>query len=42
MANTFKVVTKAGLTSTDVIYTTGSGVTAIVLGLMIGNHNNSK
>ena len=38
MANTFKVVTKAGVTSSDVIYTAGgSVVSTIVLGLMLGN-----
>lgn len=37
MANTFKVVTKAGVTSEDVIYTAGSGITTIVLGLVLGN-----
>ena len=42
MANTFKVVTKAGVTSADVIYTAGSGVTAIVLGLILGNTTTSQ
>ena len=37
MANTFKVITKAGVTSEDVIYTAGSGITTIVLGLVLGN-----
>ena len=38
----FKVVTKAGVTSADVIYTAGSGVTAIVLGLILGNTTTSQ
>ncbi len=37
MANTFKTVTKAGVTSEDVIYTVGSSTTTVVLGLMLGN-----
>jgi hypothetical protein len=37
MANTFKLVTKAGVTSADVIYTVASSTTTIVLGLTIGN-----
>ena len=37
MANTFKVVTKAGVTSADVTYTVASSTTTVVLGIMIGN-----
>ncbi len=37
MANTFKVVTKAGVTSSDDIYTVASSTTTVVLGIMIGN-----
>ena len=37
MANTFKVVTKAGVTSADVIYTVAGSTTTIILGLMLGN-----
>ena len=37
MANTFKVITKAGVTSADVIYTVASSKTTIILGLIIGN-----
>ena len=37
MANTFKTVTKAGVTSDDVIYTVASSTTTVVLGLMLGN-----
>ena len=42
MANTFKVVTKAGVTSADVIYTAGSVDATIVLGLMLGNTTTSQ
>ena len=37
MANTFKCVTKAGVTSLDVIYTVASSTTTVVLGLVLGN-----
>ena len=37
MANTFKVITKAGVTSADVIYTVASSTTTVVLGMMVGN-----
>ena len=37
MANTFKVITKAGVTSADVIYTVAGSTTTVVLGLMVGN-----
>ena len=36
MANTFKVVTKAGVTSEDVIYTVASSTTTVILGLVLG------
>ena len=42
MANTFKVVTKAGVTSADVIYTVASSTTTVVLGIMIGNTTTSQ
>ena len=42
MANTFKVVTKAGVTSADVIYTVAGSTTTIVLGLIIGNTTSSS
>ena len=35
MANTFKVVTKAGVTSADVIYTVAGSTTTVVLGMMV-------
>ena len=37
MANTFKLVTKANVTSSDVIYTVAGSTTTVVLGLMLGN-----
>jgi phosphate-selective porin len=37
MANTFKLVTKAGVTSADVIYTVAGSTTTVVLGIMVGN-----
>ena len=42
MANTFKVITKAGVTSLDVIYTAASGTTTVVLGLILGNTTTSQ
>ena len=42
MANTFKVVPKAGVTSADVIYTVAGSTTTIVLGLIIGNTTSSS
>ena len=41
MANTFKVVTKAGVTSADVIYTVAGSTTTIILGLILGNTTSS-
>ena len=41
MANTFKLVTKAGVTSSDVIYTPDS-VTTVILGLILGNTTTSQ
>ena len=37
MANTFKVVTKANISTADVVYTVASSTTAVVLGLVLGN-----
>ena len=37
MANTFKVITKAGVTSADVIYTVAGSTTTVIVGLMLGN-----
>lgn len=42
MANTFKTVTKAGVTTEDVIYTVASSTTTVVLGVMIGNTTSSQ
>ena len=42
MANTFKVITKAGVTSLDVIYTAASSTTTVVLGLVLGNTTGSQ
>lgn len=42
MANTFKAVTKAGVTSQDVIYTVASSTTSIILGLVLGNTTTSQ
>ena len=41
MANTFKTITKAGVTSVDVIYTVAGSTTTVVLGLMLGNTTGS-
>ena len=37
MANTFKVITNAAVTSSDVIYTVAGSTTTVILGLMLGN-----
>ena len=37
MANTFKVITKAGVTAADVIYTVEGSTTTVIVGLMLGN-----
>ena len=42
MANTFKLITKAGVTSADVIYTVASSTTTVILGLMLGNTTSSS
>ena len=41
MANTFKQISKSGVTSADVIYTVASSTTTVVLGLIIGNTQSS-
>ena len=41
MANQFKTITKAGVTSADVIYTVAGSTTSVVLGLMLGNTTSS-
>ena len=42
MANTFKLVTKAGVTTADVIYTVAGSTTTVVLGIMLGNTTTSQ
>jgi len=42
MPNTFKLITKAGVTSSDVIYTVAADKTAVVLGLTLGNTTSSQ
>ena len=42
MANTFKLKTKAGVTTLATVYTVPSSTTAIVLGLLIGNTTSSS
>mgnify|MGYP001086936914 FL=1 len=42
MANTFKLSSKAGVTSADVIYTVASSTTSIILGLILGNTTTSQ
>lgn len=42
MANNFKLVTKAGVTSADVIYTTAGSTTTVILGLVLGNTTSSS
>jgi hypothetical protein len=41
MANTFKLKTKAGVTTLATVYTVPSSTTAIVLGMMVGNTTSS-
>ena len=41
MANTFKQISKSGVTSADVIYTVAGSTTTVVLGLIIGNTQSS-
>jgi hypothetical protein len=42
MANTFKVITKAGVTSLDDIYTVASSTTTVILGVVLGNTTTSQ
>ena len=41
MANTFKTITKANVTSADVIYTVAGSTTTVLLGIMLGNTTSS-
>ena len=42
MANTFKVITKASVSSIDTIYTVASATTTVVLGIILGNTTNTQ
>ena len=42
MANTFKLSSKAGVTSADIIYTVAGSTTTIILGLILGNTTTSQ
>lgn len=42
MANTFKVITKAGVTTNDTIYTVAASTTTVILGVMLGNTTSSQ
>ena len=42
MANTFKQISKAGVTSSDVIYTVAGSTTTVLLGIMLGNTTTSQ
>jgi hypothetical protein len=42
MANTFKVVTKAGVTTLDDIYTVAASTTTVIIGLILGNTTSSQ
>jgi len=41
MANTFKTITKANVTSADVIYTVAGSTTTVLLGILLGNTTSS-
>ena len=41
MANTFKTITKANVTSADIIYTVAGSTTTVLLGIMLGNTTSS-
>ena len=41
MANTFKTITKANVTSADVIYTVAGSTTTVLLGILLGNTTGS-
>ena len=42
MADTFKLVTKAGVTTLDDIYTVASSTTTIIIGLLLANTTSSQ
>ena len=41
MANTFKTITKANVTSADIIYTVAASTTTVLLGILLGNTTGS-
>ena len=42
MANTFKLISKAGITSATTVYTVASTTTTVLLGIMLGNTTTSQ
>jgi len=42
MADTFKLVTKAGVTTLDDIYTVASSTTTVIIGLLLANTTSSQ
>lgn len=42
MANTFKTITKANVTTLDTIYTVASSTTTVIIGLILGNTTTSQ
>lgn len=42
MANTFKVVTKAGITTQDTIYTVAASTTTVIIGITLANTTTSQ
>ena len=42
MANTFKLISKAGITSATTVYTVASSTTTVLLGIMLGNTTTSQ
>ena len=41
MANTFKLVSKANVTTADIIYTVAGSTTTVLLGILLGNTTGS-
>ena len=42
MANTFKLISKAGITSATAVYTVAGSTTTVLLGIMLGNTTTSQ
>ena len=42
MANTFKLISKAGITSATTVYTVAGTTTTVLLGIMLGNTTTSQ